>query len=291
MYELIKIKGDSYYIESPVKVGLVKTEAGAVIIDSGNDRSAGKKIKGILEGEGLRLKAIYNTHSHADHIGGNKYLQDNTGCKIYAPGMECAYTRHPILEPISLFGANPPAELRHKFLLAEPSDAEPLTKECLPTGFEIIQLGGHMPDMVGFKTADGVAFLGDSLSSEATLAKYKIGYIHDIKKHLETLQFIRTIEADFFVPSHTDILTDITPLAELNTRCILELGERITDLCSVPLSFDEILAKVFEVYELPMRFEQHALVGSTVRSYLTWLSSEGKIAPITEKLRIVWQRK
>ena len=101
MYELIQVSEQSYYIQSPAKIGLVKlNEQDVCLIDSGNDKDAGRKVRQILDANGWRLTAIYNTHSNADHIGGNKYLQGQTGCKIYAPGIDCAFTRYPVLEPL-----------------------------------------------------------------------------------------------------------------------------------------------------------------------------------------------
>ena len=100
MYELIQVSEQSYYIQSPAKIGLVKLNKQDVcLIDSGNDKDAGRKVRQLLEANGWRLTAIYNTHSNADHIGGNKYLQGQTGCMIYAPGIDCAFTHHPSLEP------------------------------------------------------------------------------------------------------------------------------------------------------------------------------------------------
>ena len=100
MYELIQVAENSYYIQSPAKIGLVLTGEGEVcLIDSGSDKSAAKKVRKILDANGWKLKAIYNTHSHADHIGGNRYLQEQTGCRIYAPGIERDFTEHPVLEP------------------------------------------------------------------------------------------------------------------------------------------------------------------------------------------------
>ena len=108
MYELVQVRGDSYYIQSPAKIGLVRLGPEEVcLIDSGNDKDAGKKVRQILASNGWRLTAIYNTHSNADHIGGNKYLQAQTGCKIYAPGIEAAFTRYPVLEPSFLYGGFP----------------------------------------------------------------------------------------------------------------------------------------------------------------------------------------
>lgn len=75
MYELIPITEQSYYIQSPVRIGLVRLDGQNVcLIDSGNDKDAGRKVRKILDERGWRLTAIYNTHSNADHIGGNRYL-------------------------------------------------------------------------------------------------------------------------------------------------------------------------------------------------------------------------
>lgn len=148
MYELIQVSGSSYYVQSPAKIGLVRlNDTDVCFIDSGSDKDAGRKARQILDKNGWRLTAIYNTHSHADHIGGNRYLQGQTGCRIYAPGAECAFTRHPILEPSLLYGGCPPRELRHKFLMAQESDAAYLTAEVLPQGMELLPLPGHCMDM------------------------------------------------------------------------------------------------------------------------------------------------
>ena len=97
MYELTQVAGNSYYIQSPAKIGLVRlNDTDVCLIDSGNDKEAGRKVRQILDANGWHLTAIYNTHSNADHIGGNQYLQNQTGCKVYAPGIECDFTRHPV---------------------------------------------------------------------------------------------------------------------------------------------------------------------------------------------------
>ena len=85
MYELNQVGQNSYYINCPAKIGIYKkNDTDVYLIDSGNDKDAGRKVRQILDKNGWNLKAIYNTHSNADHIGGNKYLQTHTGCRIYA---------------------------------------------------------------------------------------------------------------------------------------------------------------------------------------------------------------
>jgi glyoxylase-like metal-dependent hydrolase (beta-lactamase superfamily II) len=45
----------------------------AILIDSGLDKDSGKKILKLLESRGFSLKFIINTHSNADHTGGNRF--------------------------------------------------------------------------------------------------------------------------------------------------------------------------------------------------------------------------
>ncbi len=291
MYELVQVSEHCYYIQCPARIGLVRTGNGQVcLIDSGNDLSAGKKVKKILDEKGWFLQAIYNTHSHADHIGGNQYLQKQTGCRVYAPGIERDFTEHPILEPAFLYGANPPAGLRHKFLMAQGCDVLPLTAECLPEGMEMIPLPGHSWDMAGFRTQDGIIYLADCLSSAETLSKYQITFLVEVQKYLDTLEAVQRLEAKLFIPAHAEPTEDIAPLAKLNTEKVLEIGETIVSLCAEPVSFETLLRELFERYGLTMPPEQHALVGSTVRSYLTWLTEQGRLqASILENIMVYQQ--
>ena len=291
MYELMQVSERSYYIQSPAKIGLVRLgEQDVCLIDSGNDKDAGRKVRQQLDANGWRLQAIYNTHSNADHIGGNKYLQGQTGCRIYAPGIDCAFTRHPLLEPSFLYGGYPCKDLRHKFLMAQESDAQELTPDSLPEGFEIIPLPGHFFDMVGFRTPDDVVFLADCLSSKETLDKYQIGFIYDVGAYLDTLEKVKTMQARAFVPAHAAACEEIAGLAQYNIDKVLEIAERITDVCSEPLCFEALLQRLFADYRLTMNFEQYVLVGSTVRSYLAWLKDTGKMAALFEDNIMLWRR-
>lgn len=159
MYELIQVSNNSYYVNCPAKIGLYRCEDnGVYLIDSGNDKEAGRKVRQILDKNGWTLRAILVTHSNADHIGGCRYLQAQTGCAIYAPGIECDFTRHTLLEPSFLYGGYPPKALRHKFLMAQSADARELTADTLPEGFESIPLPGHFFDMAGLRTPDTSCF-------------------------------------------------------------------------------------------------------------------------------------
>jgi len=291
MYELIQAGERSYYVDVPVKIGLYRVSDDEVyLIDSGGDKDAGRKLRQILDKKGWTLKAILNTHSNADHIGGNQYLQKQKGCKVYAPGMDCAFTRHPLLEPSYLYGGFPPKDLRHKFLMAQESDAEYLTPEVLPDGLRILPLPGHFLDMVGFEADDGVTYLADCLSSRETLDKYGIGVIYDVSAYLDTLERVKGLQAKLFVPAHAQPTDDIAPLAQYNIDMVKDTAGRILDFCREPISFEVLLQKLFESYDLSMDFSQYVLVGSTVRSYLAWLKDSGQVTVDFSTRLPLWQR-
>ena len=92
-----------------------------MLVDTGLDRDTAKKILRHVESLKITLAAVVVTHAHADHCGGAAMIRARTGVPVYAPALEADVVANPIWEPLYLFsGALPPAELRHKFTLAEP---------------------------------------------------------------------------------------------------------------------------------------------------------------------------
>jgi len=290
MYELVQVAKNSYYIDCPAKIGIYKSsDNGVYLIDSGNDKDAGRKVRQILDMKGWKLKAILNTHSNADHIGGNQYLQKQTDCKIFANKIEAAFTNYPLLEPSFLFGGFPGEKLRHKFLMAQESTALDISDCSFPQEIRTISLPGHFFDMVGYITPDNVAFLADCLSSKDTLDKYGITFVYDVEAYIETLERIKEIKADTFVPSHAEATQDIKELAQYNIDKAKEVSEKIISLCQKQKTHEEILAALFDYYHLKMSFEQYVLVGSTVKSYLSWLCNTGKVKYEFVDNKMLWK--
>lgn len=289
MYELVQVGPSSYYIDCPAKMGIYVRENGeAFLIDSGNDKEAGKKALRLLNGQGWTLKGILNTHSNADHIGGNRYLQQQAQCPVFAGGIEAAFTRYPILEPAFLYGGYPCKELRHKFLLASESGVTPFSDPRFPSELEIIPLPGHFFDMVGFRTPDGTVYLADCIASRETLEKYRIAFLYDVEAHLNTLNQVETMEARMFVPAHTEAGTNIRELVAFNREAVHAVADQIVDFCRAPIGFEAVLQRIFETYGLSMNFEQYVLVGSTVRSYFSWLKDTGRLDAAFEGNLLLW---
>lgn len=290
MYELIQAGECSYYIDCPAKIGVYAAgDNGVCLIDSGGDRDAGRRIKKILDANGWTLRGIINTHAHADHTGGSAYLQKQYGCPAFARGVETAIARWPELEPALLYGGRPFAELRHKFLMAQPSEVRDISGPDFPGELELIDLPGHYFEMVAVRTPDGTVFLADCVSSPETLAKYRVGYIYDVEKYLQTLDKVEGLTAPLFVPAHAPACTDISELVRVNREAVFEIADTVLELCRQGLDFERLLGAVFDRFGLAMSFEQYVLVGSTLRSYLSWLKDTGRVYAEISGNMLVWK--
>lgn len=288
--ELEKVGEKTYYIKNATNIGIYKIdEENVYIIDSGNDKEAGKKILKIINDSGWNIKGIINTHSNADHVGGNSVIQDRTNCNIYAYNIEKCITENPILEPSFLYGGYPFKDIRNKFLLAKESNAI-LIQNNLPEGLEFFELKGHFFDMIGIKTSDNVYFLADSLFSEEIINKYHLFFIYDVKEFLNTLDYLSTLDGSLYIPSHSNATSDIHSLINLNRNKIYEIIDKIYSFCEKEHSFEEILQYIFNEYNLTMNANQFVLVGSTIKSYLSYLNDESKISYFFKNNVMLWKK-
>ena len=293
MSKLIRLTEKTYYLDAKTKIGFYRLdETNVCVIDSGIDDAAGKGILAVLDERGWNLDTLINTHGHADHVGGNRVLQKATGCRILARGIEADMARDTLVNPSLLWGGHPGADLHGRFFYAASSDVKDInfTPEYLPDGLQILPLPGHAADMIGLLTDDGVAFLGDALCDERVLIKNPFPFFYDPDAAFGTLAFLETLKADSFVPSHGEVLSDIRPLIELTREAIGEIKRRILGALDTPLCFEELLKVLLDAAGMRLDFPQYALIGSTVRSFLTSLRGEGKIVPLFEENRLLWKK-
>ena len=288
--ELVKVGEKTYYIKNATNIGIYKIDDNNVyLIDTGNDKEAGKKILKIIDENGWNIKGIINTHSNSDHIGGNKIIQDRTNCIIFAYNIERSFTEFPILESSFLYGGYPFKDIRNKFLLAKESVVISIENN-LPDGLEYFTLKGHFFDMIGIKTSDDVYFLADSLFSEETINKYHLFFIYDVREFLNTLDYLNTLKGSLYIPSHCEKTSDISSLIELNRNKVKEIMNKIYSACEKEMTFEEILKYIFDEYNLAMNANQYILVGSTIRSYLSYLFDENKLCYEFKDNKMLWKQ-
>lgn len=288
--ELVRVGERTYYIKNATNIGIYKIDETQVyLIDTGNDKEAGKKILRIIDEQGWKVKGIITTHSNADHIGGNKVIQDRTNCNILAYNIEKSFTECPILESSFLYGGYPFKDIKNKFLLAKESVVTPIANN-LPDGLEYFTLKGHFFDMIGIKTSDNVYFLADSLFSEETITKYHLFFIYDVREFLNTLNYLNTLNGSLYIPSHCEATNNISSLIELNRNKVKEIIDKIYNICEKEMSFEEILKYIFDEYNLTMNANQYVLVGSTIRSYLSYLLDENKLSYEFKDNKMLWKQ-
>lgn len=282
MNELVKLGEKTYVIKSPVNVGIyILANNNVCLIDTGNSKDSAKIIAKILEEHNWHLQYIINTHSHADHIGGNKYLQDKYNCRIFSSLIESYFINEPMLEPSLLYGSVPPKDLHTHLLLAKPSVCENIDNMDIE-GLEIINLEGHAKGLIGVVTSDNVCFVGDAYTSSKILNKYAIQYTFDVTKFLDTLNFLKTTSYNYYVPSHGEIESDIQSTIDANYNNMLEIENNVLNSIRASIKYTDLLNKLISSYHINLNMMQLYVVGTTIKSILTKLESEGKIELSTQ---------
>ena len=284
MMELIRLTEKTCYLRNVTQIGLyVPDGRQAWIIDTGVDKIVGKRILKIVKEQGWQVAGIINTHSHADHIGGNAAIQEQTQCPILCSRVESGFIESPQLEGAVLYGGCPDGLLSGKFYRAQPSQTQSGWSQ-LPPGLSVFPLYGHAGGMVGVRTDDEVYFIGDAVLDEAGLAKHPISYTYDVRAFLETLDWLdRNLQGKTVVPSHAPVTTDIVSLTAASRRNALENLALVESLCAqAPATQEEICKQVFDHYGLECDFGMYQLNASTLRGYVAYLCGCGRLEPVVE---------
>lgn len=274
--ELKQIGSKTFCIEHDTNIGIHFTDDGRMyLIDTGS-KGDGEKIDEILSREGWVPSCIVNTHTHIDHIGGNEFLMRKYGIPAYCTDYDMAFAHYSELEAAYMNGGYPAEKLRTIFAHPGMIGFRSIEKET-PDGIDWTYLPGHSFGMIGIRTSDDIWFLGDSYLSRSFLKQYTFGFIYNVEAYIDTLKKLKEFKGALFVPSHGIIETDIVPTLEQNLRSVAEMCSMICETCREYRGQDEILQQMYERLRMHARPAQHALLSSTVKSYLTYLQDRNKL--------------
>ncbi len=273
-----------YVVPGGVNVGVVRADNGRVLlIDTGINETNGKKVlKAIREELGGEVAAVLTTHGHADHFGANAAVVKRTGARVYAPSLDEAVLRYPLLQPSSLYGgADPLDALRTGFLLAHASPVdeviEPGPLVVQDVAIEVIRLAGHSMNQVGY-LVDGVFFCADVVLPETVLAKYRIPYLFSVTDHLAALDTAANVLSNVAVPGHGAIVESLTDLIALNSGLIDDVADRVVAFCAVESTAEVLLARLLRQFEAPVSDAPgFYLLQPTVFAFLSHLSRVGRV--------------
>jgi glyoxylase-like metal-dependent hydrolase (beta-lactamase superfamily II) len=285
-----------WYAPGGVNIGVVVGDDGAILIDTGlNDTAARKVLRWVREELGGQVAAIVTTHGHADHFGGNAFVVSRTGAVVYAPAWDEAVLRYPVMQAASLFaGADPPGSMRGAFLVADASPVDVI----YPAGpltiggaeLEAVSLSGHSPNQMGI-LVEGIFFCADVVLPERVLEKYRMPYLYSLTDHIAALDRAVTVEHSLAVPGHGPILEHMASAVSANRVVVERVAEMVIDLCVEPHTPEEILASVLE--RLDARTDDapsYYLLHPTIFAYLSHLERVGTLVHRIERGRSLWQR-
>ncbi len=289
MYELKRVGEHAYYIAAPTNIGVYEYGGRCCLIDAGGDSGAAEAVLSLISERGWTLEKVFCTHSHADHTGGCSTLRERTGCEVYAPGVCASVLRYSYLQPVTLFGGCPMREMRSKFVTAKPCECMELTESALPAGLTFEHIDGHDFEQTAFGTSDGVWFTADCAVDGSVIERYKISFLYDIAEHLRSLERLKSFGGRLFIPSHSEPLTNIAELAEENIRNVHEVAAVIKRLLKTPLTIDGLIEKLFAEFGIKLYLMQYELIGSTARSYLSWLKEKGEVGCVFEGCKLLWK--
>ena len=284
-----------HYLAGNVNAAIISTpENKAIVVDTGGDKDSGRRIKKACDALQLEPVAIINTHSHADHYGGNEYLVRNLDLPVYAPPFESSIMQSPYLEPVYLFGgAKPLPEMQNKWLLAKPSPVhhtmQPGTLELHGITLEIIECSGHAHTHYAVKVGD-VLLAADAVFGAAVLERYPLPFGQDIGNQLASIQKIPALNARVLLPGHGNPTEGIAALAQANRQAIEQAATTVALACT-GVDTATVLKKVCDDLSVHMTdLPRYYLNLCTVMAYLAYLRDEGRVTLELRDNSLFWRQ-
>ena len=304
---VINISDCIYYISGPTNIGIIEeqlsdTKSNLYMIDSGCNTEDGKRIfteiTEYFSQKDITIKAIINTHSHADHCGANNYIQQKTNCEIWITENEQGSLINPFLQPIISWGGNPLPEINSSYYVAEKTVPNKIIntneKLTLNNGIKLsfINLPGHYFEMVGILCENDnkkILFASDGIFGRKNIGKYWIPFLYDVKEFKNSLDTISSLNADFCIPGHGEPTSQIEETVELNKIAIISNEQCILEaLKHKNQTQEDILKYVADKNEINLHIAQYMLIGCTIKAYLTFLYNEGKISYHIKENKMYW---
>lgn len=293
--EIASLGAGAHVLRGAVNSGLVETERGLLVIDTGLDRGAANRVIRAAEALDRPIVAVLNTHAHADHHGGNAQLVRRLGIPVHAPAVEEAVIREPRYEPVYLFGgAAPVGGLVNRFLQAEPSPVDHVfhpgeTITIDGVDLAIVDLAGHSLAQVGVRVGD-VLFAADGFFGREALLKHGVPYLVDASRWMETLRWLAATPAAWMVPGHGEPLDDPRGTLALNLEVLERAASWLLErLAHGPASTEDLFPAFAQAMEMRIADPtSYVLNRATLLGFLSSFERDGRAAVSIEDGRWLW---
>lgn len=187
-------------------VVLVKGEENCLIDSGAVDTDVDQHILPALAELGMDLHAVkwlLNTHSHGDHIGGHRRIQNLANLKVAAHASSAPKVENPVpyaIETRTKFPEHSPAP--QSYLQGVPVNQVMEDGEIIAGRLQVIHTPGHDDDCVcWYDIPTKTLITGDSLQGNGTPAQ-GVGFYKSLDQYLASLQKLQDMEIDHIVCGH-----------------------------------------------------------------------------------------
>ena len=295
MADLQELSSNVYYLPGGVNAAVVVNgDKEALLVDTGGDKDHGRRIKKACDALSVKPVAILNTHSHADHYGGNEYLVRNFNLPVYAPPFEASIMQSPLLEPVYLFGgAHPPKEMLSKWLLAKPSPVDtvlsPGRLELYGLTLEIFDTSGHAHTHYSVGMGD-ILIAADAVFGESVLDKYPLPFGQNIGRQIESAARVGDLGARVALPGHGDPTEDVAGLVKANLTAFEWAANAVAE-AATGVDTVTVLAQTCDALGVVMTdLPRYTLNLCTVMAYLSHLREQGRVTLTLEHNALRWSQ-
>jgi glyoxylase-like metal-dependent hydrolase (beta-lactamase superfamily II) len=292
--ELKHLQGNTYIINTrDASIGLyVFKDRSCLLIDSGANQTQAQEIMQLLHKQRWTVHAIFNTHAHADHAGGNHYIQEKSRCRIYASAIEAAFIQQPLLIPYSIYGAYPLKLLQAKFLMPQASQVtDTVVAGYVPIngdGFEVLDLGGHTLGHMGIRTPDNVIFAGDSLIAAEILKSTPFLYLANPEQQLITLEKFKLMDYSRLCLAHGEEQANTSAIVEANYAMLNYILDTLLNILQKPLSLEEIIQSIIARQSLEINRNHYFRLAASISAFLGYLCNHSQAKVCIKKSRMLY---
>ena len=245
MAKVERIYGNTFCIKtSSMCIPFYLIRDGEVILIDSGLVSEREEIGQVLNGAGLKVRAILTSHAHYDHMGSHLYLRERDGAEIYMSVFDAGACS----SLLTLQTSFPTWRLeevaaRYPFMVC-PADhmIRPGDREISVNGvqFQILNLPGHAYSHLGFVTPDGVAYVGDLLVGEADLTQISLIFCQCWEENLRSMDRICGTDYPVYVMAHGGVTTDVQEAVAVNKQAFGKQAEWVLSMMDSWISRAEL---------------------------------------------------
>lgn len=286
---ILKVKGNTYCIDTGMTyIPFYKiNDEEIIMLDTGWKKGEREGIEKVLESNNFKVRAIFNSHAHIDHIGNNAYFQSIYNSIIAMPAYEALICSSEVNLKL-YYGSQTLKSVKEHYghmVCKTDISIEENQHEVLICGinFRIIHTPGHSPAHICIITPDDVAYLGDALISYEVMEGAKMPYAYILSEDMKSKAKLYDLNCSKYVVAHKGMYDNITKLIDDNIDFYESRAMRIYEIIESPMTMEDILKAVIKKFDIHVNnIYRYYFIERMLKSYVEYLYDIEKLELIME---------